>query len=81
MSAISTAMLEFLHPGDLLLYSTPLYGGTIHFIQHVLTKFGASHRTRVGICRGDHPARRGCGTRRPARDDLHRDAQNRPPAH
>ncbi|HLF14576.1 MAG TPA: cystathionine gamma-synthase family protein [Bacteroidota bacterium] len=40
MSAISTAMLEFLHPGDLLLYSTPLYGGTIHFIQHVLTKFG-----------------------------------------
>ncbi len=40
MSAISTAMLEFLHPGDLLLYSTPLYGGTIHFIETVLTKFG-----------------------------------------
>lgn len=40
MSAISTAMLEFLHPRDLLLYSTPLYGGTIHFISHVLTKFG-----------------------------------------
>ncbi|HLB00201.1 MAG TPA: PLP-dependent transferase, partial [Bacteroidota bacterium] len=40
MSAISTAFLEFLRPGDLLLYSMPLYGGTIHFIQHVLTKFG-----------------------------------------
>lgn len=40
MSAISTTMLEFLSPGDLLLYSEPLYGGTIHFIQHVLTKFG-----------------------------------------
>jgi methionine-gamma-lyase len=40
MSAISTVFLEFLHPGDLLLYSMPLYGGTIHFIQHVLTKFG-----------------------------------------
>ncbi len=42
MSAISTVMLEFLRPGDLLLYSTPLYGGTIHFIQHVLTKFGVN---------------------------------------
>ena len=40
MSAISTTMLEFLQPGDLLLYSTPLYGGSIHFIEHVLTKFG-----------------------------------------
>lgn len=40
MSAISTAMLEFLNPGDLLLFSEPLYGGTIHFIRHVLTKFG-----------------------------------------
>jgi methionine-gamma-lyase len=42
MSAISTTMMEFLHPGDLLLYSAPLYGGTIHFIQHVLTKFGVN---------------------------------------
>ena len=40
MSAISTALFEFLQPGDLLLYSSPLYGGTSHFIQHVLTKFG-----------------------------------------
>lgn len=40
MSAISTVLLEFLKPGDLLLYSSPLYGGTHHFIHHTLTKFG-----------------------------------------
>lgn len=40
MSAISTVLLEFLRPGDLLLYSQPLYGGTNHFIHEVLTKFG-----------------------------------------
>ena len=40
MSAISTVFLEFLKPGDLLLYSLPLYGGTEHFIKHVLDKFG-----------------------------------------
>ncbi len=36
MSAISTVLLEFLKPGDLLLYSRPVYGGTDHFISHVL---------------------------------------------
>lgn len=40
MSAISTVFFEFLKPGDLLLYSSPTYGGTDHFIHHVLTKFG-----------------------------------------
>jgi len=40
MSAISTIFLEFLKPGDLLLFSSPLYGGTDHFIHSVLTKFG-----------------------------------------
>jgi methionine-gamma-lyase len=40
MSAISTCMLEFLHPGDLLLFSNPVYGGTDHFVNHVLVKFG-----------------------------------------
>lgn len=40
MSAISTCLLEFLSPGDVLLYSNPLYGGTDHFIKHVLTRFG-----------------------------------------
>lgn len=40
MSAISTALLAFLSPGDVLLFSNPLYGGTDHFIKHVLTRFG-----------------------------------------
>ena len=38
MSAISTVMMEFLSPGDLLVYSRPVYGGTDHFIQHFLKK-------------------------------------------
>lgn len=40
MSAITTVMLEFLKPGDLLLCSSPVYGGTDHFTKHVLDKFG-----------------------------------------
>ncbi len=40
MSAISTVMLEFLRPGDLLLYSLPTYGGTDHFINHFLHDYG-----------------------------------------
>lgn len=40
MSAISTTLLEFLKPGDLLLFSSPTYGGTDHFINHFLPKIG-----------------------------------------
>ncbi|WP_299311999.1 cystathionine gamma-synthase family protein [uncultured Aquimarina sp.] len=40
MSAISTVLLEFLKPGDLLVYSNPVYGGTDHFIHHFLDKIG-----------------------------------------
>ncbi|MCC5918673.1 MAG: cystathionine gamma-synthase family protein [Cryomorphaceae bacterium] len=40
MSGISTVMLSFLRPGDVLVFSNPTYGGTHHFIQHVLTDFG-----------------------------------------
>lgn len=40
MSAISSTMMEFLRPGDLLIHSAPLYGGTDHFIKHVLTRYG-----------------------------------------
>lgn len=38
MSAIATAMMEFMEPGDLLVYSRPVYGGTDHFINHFLKK-------------------------------------------
>lgn len=40
MSAISTVFLEFLGPGDLLLFSTPVYGGTDYLIKHILPRFG-----------------------------------------
>jgi methionine-gamma-lyase len=40
LSAITTVFLEFLKPGDLLLYSSPLYGGTDHFIKKILPSFG-----------------------------------------
>lgn len=40
MSAITTVLLEFLKPGDLVLASSPLYGGTDHFIEKILPKFG-----------------------------------------
>ena len=40
MSAITTALLEFLSPGDLLLTSSPVYGGTYHFMKKILPRFG-----------------------------------------
>ncbi len=40
MSAISTVLMEYLSPGDVVLYSTPVYGGSHHFMNHVLKKFG-----------------------------------------
>ncbi|UCE02017.1 MAG: cystathionine gamma-synthase family protein [Candidatus Latescibacterota bacterium] len=40
MAAISTTILTFLRPGDVLIHSDPLYGGTHHQCQHVLTEFG-----------------------------------------
>lgn len=40
MSAIATTLLTFLSPGDVLLCSNPVYGGTHKLIQHILTHFG-----------------------------------------
>ncbi len=40
MAAISTTLMEFLQPGDLILMSSPVYGGSDHFIKKILTKFG-----------------------------------------
>ena len=40
MAAISTTVLEFLQPGDVLLSSEPIYGGTEHLFDSVLAKFG-----------------------------------------
>ena len=40
MSAITTVLLEFLKPGDVVLHSSPLYGGTDHFITQFLPSLG-----------------------------------------
>ncbi|HEX6535567.1 MAG TPA: cystathionine gamma-synthase family protein [Gemmatimonadaceae bacterium] len=49
MAAITTTLLEFLRPGDVLLHSEPVYGGSDHFIKHVLPRFGI---TPVGFHAG-----------------------------
>lgn len=40
MAAISTALTAFVKPGDVILHSEPLYGGTNHYLSHVLSRFG-----------------------------------------
>jgi methionine-gamma-lyase len=40
MAAITTTLLTYLRPGDVLLASQPLYGGTHHFVEGVLPAFG-----------------------------------------
>ena len=40
MSAIVTAILAFVRPGDVLLHSQPLYGGTETMVVKVLPNFG-----------------------------------------
>jgi methionine-gamma-lyase len=40
MAAIATVAFTFLRPGDVLLHSEPLYGGTEHLFTQVLPEFG-----------------------------------------
>jgi methionine-gamma-lyase len=40
MAAISTTLWTFLRPGDALLHSEPLYGGTEFLVQNILPQFG-----------------------------------------
>lgn len=40
MAAITTALLAFVRPGDVIVHSEPLYGGTEHFITQILSPFG-----------------------------------------
>ncbi len=43
MAAISTTLLTFLRPGDVIVHSEPVYGGTEFLIEHVLPQFGIGH--------------------------------------
>jgi methionine-gamma-lyase len=40
MAAITSSLLTFLTPGDVLIHSEPLYGGCDHFIKHFLPRMG-----------------------------------------
>ncbi|MDX1661396.1 MAG: cystathionine gamma-synthase family protein [Gemmatimonadota bacterium] len=40
MAAIATTLLAYLRPGDAVVHSEPLYGGTDYLLNHVLTEFG-----------------------------------------
>lgn len=53
MAAISTLMFAFLRPGDTVLHSRPLYGGTETLMRNQLTNFGI---TPVGFADGTDPA-------------------------
>ncbi|MEX0691894.1 MAG: cystathionine gamma-synthase family protein [Gemmatimonadales bacterium] len=40
MAAIATALMAFVRPGDVVVHSEPLYGGTEYFLTHYLPQFG-----------------------------------------
>ncbi len=45
MAAITTVLLTFLRPGDLVVYSLPTYGGTATLMNGLMRDFGVSTRT------------------------------------
>jgi methionine-gamma-lyase len=45
MAAISTSILAHTQPGDVVLYSMPVYGGTEFLFEKILPKFGISTRS------------------------------------
>jgi methionine-gamma-lyase len=52
MSAISTTLLAYCRPGDVILHSQPLYGGTETLLERTLTGFGIGS---VGFADGVNP--------------------------
>jgi len=53
MAAIMTAFLTFLRPGNTIVYTLPLYGGTVHLIHDLLQPWGIQ---AIGVPAGDGPA-------------------------
>ncbi len=52
LAAIMTAFLTFARPGDSVVYTVPLYGGTLHQIHDLLEPFGV-HCTAVSAGRSE----------------------------
>lgn len=51
MAAIATTLLTFLRPGDLVVHSEPMYGGTEFLLETVLPQFGIEHAAfAAGAC-------------------------------
>lgn len=42
MAAISTTLLHFVHPGEIILFSEPVYGGTDYLLKRLLPSYGIS---------------------------------------
>ena len=66
MAAIATAAMAHCAPGDVILYSQPLYGGTDSLFKKVLAKFGVTplplaDATDAAKMRADAEAARGAG--------------------
>ncbi|MCA9723454.1 MAG: PLP-dependent transferase, partial [Gemmatimonadetes bacterium] len=40
MAAITTSLLAYLRPGDVVVHSGPIYGGSDHFVRKILPKMG-----------------------------------------
>ena len=40
MAAISTTLMTFVRPGQALVHSEPLYGGSAYLVNHILPEFG-----------------------------------------
>lgn len=40
MSAISTTLMAYLRPGDVIIHSAPIYGGSEYFIRNILPAYG-----------------------------------------
>lgn len=62
MAAISTLFLTFCSPGSHFIYTTPLYGGTMHLIHQILEPLGM---TGIQVRAGDTPGLRDAIARTP----------------
>jgi methionine-gamma-lyase len=63
MAAIATTLLEFARPGDVVLHSAPIYGGSDYLLTHVLPRFGvqaASFPAGAGAEAMDAAVERAC---------------------
>jgi len=50
MAAITTTIIALARPGDTIVHSVPVYGGTDHFLRHIAPEFGI---TAIGITAGE----------------------------